>query len=316
MEKFANLANSPLNGTINNIVTSLIVTSATSFPTSGNFRIRVDDEIMLVTAVSTNTFTITRAQEGTAAASHTNGVTVYHIFTAGGMDGFRSDFTSKGSLPAAGVAGRVHVSTALFREDGSGWSTFNPGIINPVTKPSLTGFSWFNQNIATSVDGEWGIAVACAQVAGAAEHVRGYIKSAPATPYTITAQMELDIGSNQTPIHAGCGLVFYENSSGKMILNMILSSAQKYYFDCRRMTDADNFSADTGALSAYPVKRPWFRITDNGTNRIYEVSYDGVSWITLLTEGRTTFITADKIGFALWHKSTRVAFNLLSYLQT
>lgn len=84
-ERFTNNASTTLNGAINNAVTSLVVTSASLFPTAGNFRIRIEDEIMLVTAVAGTTFTVTRAYEGTAAASHANAVTVREILTAGVM---------------------------------------------------------------------------------------------------------------------------------------------------------------------------------------------------------------------------------------
>jgi hypothetical protein len=85
VEQFANNASSTLNGAINSSVTSLVVTSATGFPTVGNFRLLIDSEIMLVTAVSGTTFTVTRGIEGTAAASHSNGATVTAILTAGSL---------------------------------------------------------------------------------------------------------------------------------------------------------------------------------------------------------------------------------------
>lgn len=84
-EQFTNQASSTLNGAITSGATSLVVASSANFPTSGNFRILVDAEIMVVTAVSTNTFTVTRAQEGTTAAAHATGVPVTHIVTAGGL---------------------------------------------------------------------------------------------------------------------------------------------------------------------------------------------------------------------------------------
>lgn len=86
MEVFSNNAQSTLDGSIDNAVTSLDVQSATLFPTTGNFRIRIDDEIMLVTGVSADTFTVDRAEEGTAAASHTNGAVVRHVLTAEALE--------------------------------------------------------------------------------------------------------------------------------------------------------------------------------------------------------------------------------------
>ena len=85
METFANYADTTLNGTITSGATSLVVTSATLFPTKPYFRIAVDQEIMLVTAVSGTTFTIARGVEGTTAAAHNTGVAVSHILTSGAL---------------------------------------------------------------------------------------------------------------------------------------------------------------------------------------------------------------------------------------
>jgi hypothetical protein len=82
-EQFANTAATTLNngGTVGSSDTSLTVTSAAAFPTTGNFRILIDSEILLVTAVSTNTFTVVRAQDGTSAATHADGGAVTHVLT-------------------------------------------------------------------------------------------------------------------------------------------------------------------------------------------------------------------------------------------
>jgi len=57
--------------------TSLAVTSRSLFPQTGNFKIRVEAEVMLVTAgwgTGAGNFTVTRAQDGTTAAAHASGV--------------------------------------------------------------------------------------------------------------------------------------------------------------------------------------------------------------------------------------------------
>lgn len=63
--------------------TTLAVTNggATSrFPQTNNFKVRVENEVMLVTAgAGTNSWTVTRAQDGTAAAAHAIGVTVAQV---------------------------------------------------------------------------------------------------------------------------------------------------------------------------------------------------------------------------------------------
>ena len=63
-------ATSTLSAALNNSAASLTVANAAAFPTPGTFMILIDAEIMLVTAVSGSTFTVTRGANGTVAASH------------------------------------------------------------------------------------------------------------------------------------------------------------------------------------------------------------------------------------------------------
>lgn len=88
-ERFGNNGSSTLNGSITDVAASLVITSAATFPTDGNFRILIDSEIVIVTAISGTTFTITRGAEGTTPAAHANGATVQHILTADVMNFMR-----------------------------------------------------------------------------------------------------------------------------------------------------------------------------------------------------------------------------------
>jgi hypothetical protein len=82
------LASTTLNGTITSGATSLVVTSAANFPTEGMFDIRIDDELLTVTAVSGTTFTVTRAAgtPATTAAAHSSGVAVKQVLTKRALD--------------------------------------------------------------------------------------------------------------------------------------------------------------------------------------------------------------------------------------
>lgn len=91
MELLVNNATTTLNGGINNSVTSVVVTSGAVFPATGNFRILVDTELMLVTARSSDTLTVTRGIEGTAAASHSDLAAVSAVLTAAGFRQYLSD---------------------------------------------------------------------------------------------------------------------------------------------------------------------------------------------------------------------------------
>lgn len=74
--------------------TSITVSSGSGFP-SPNFRIRIDNELMLVTSVGGGTnWTVTRAVEGTSGVSHSNSATVTHVLTAAAVDNIVKERTS------------------------------------------------------------------------------------------------------------------------------------------------------------------------------------------------------------------------------
>src|SRR5262245_12103934 len=89
-EQLANNAASTLTAAIPDAVaTSLTVANGTVFPASGNFRIIVDNELMIVGARSGNTLSsLTRGAEGTTAVAHTNGAAVTHVLTKGAIDAY------------------------------------------------------------------------------------------------------------------------------------------------------------------------------------------------------------------------------------
>lgn len=85
LEQFANVPQTTLNGNISAGATSLVVASASGFSTVGNFRIVIDNEIFIVTAISGTTFTVTPGAEGTTQANHTSGATITQVLTAQGL---------------------------------------------------------------------------------------------------------------------------------------------------------------------------------------------------------------------------------------
>ncbi len=119
----ANNFKTTLNGGINNSVTSIVVSSASGFPTVGsgvtaNLTIQSGTtfEIVQVTATSGTTFTVVRGQEGTAAASFVSGSKVELRATA---DSF--DRKLDASLyPAPSTSGNVLTS------NGTAWTSAAP----------------------------------------------------------------------------------------------------------------------------------------------------------------------------------------------
>jgi hypothetical protein len=85
-ENLGNDFETTLDGGIDGAVTALDVASATGAP-AANFRIRVDDELMLVTSKGSGTdWTVERGVEGTTPAAHAGGAVLTHVVTKAGLD--------------------------------------------------------------------------------------------------------------------------------------------------------------------------------------------------------------------------------------
>jgi hypothetical protein len=94
LERFANDAATTLSALIvDAVVTSITVTSATLFPPAAQFRVKIDSELLLVTAgAGTTTWTVTRGVEGTTAAAHSNGAAVTHVLTRAAQERWVPDY--------------------------------------------------------------------------------------------------------------------------------------------------------------------------------------------------------------------------------
>lgn len=90
-EHLSNDFSTTLNGSINNSTTTVNVNSSTGAP-AANFRVRVDDELMLVTSTGTGlNWTVTRGIESTTAATHSDLAPLAHVITKGGLDQYLSE---------------------------------------------------------------------------------------------------------------------------------------------------------------------------------------------------------------------------------
>ena len=80
-----NRAISSLASDVTDVATTWILATGegAKFPATGDFHVTCEDEIVKVTARSTDTLTVTRAQEGTTGAAHTAGKAVELRITAG-----------------------------------------------------------------------------------------------------------------------------------------------------------------------------------------------------------------------------------------
>jgi len=86
-QKLLNSAASTLAAAITDAATSIVVAdSATFLPgTDGSFRVKIDDELIIVTSISGNTLTVTRGAEETTAIGHDANATVQAVLSAASL---------------------------------------------------------------------------------------------------------------------------------------------------------------------------------------------------------------------------------------
>lgn len=85
-EQLHNFGETTVNEVLDASETTVTVTDGSVFPASGTFRVIVDDEIMRVTARSSNDLTVVRGTEGTSAATHAFGADIVAVLTAESLE--------------------------------------------------------------------------------------------------------------------------------------------------------------------------------------------------------------------------------------
>ncbi len=180
------------------------------------------------------------------------------------------------------------------RWDGSAWQIFGPRW--KLKRPVLGDYTANNSASGNATHG--GIYLSDSS-AGAAYQVRSYTKSAPATPWTFTALVS---GQHDAAGFFNAGLCFRQSSDGKMVtFGPWWNVAGTTQFHIDNMTSATSQSSRPLSVTAFdgsPGGAPfWMRVADNGTNRLCQMSADGWNWLTVYSVSRTTFLTADQLGF-------------------
>lgn len=308
IEQYVNGFSTTLNGAINDTVTTLTLTSATGAPLAP-FRAQIESEIIIVGARSGAVCSsIQRHAEGTLAVGHGDLTPITHILTRGGLLGLASVINQSGtvaSAPAPTQEGNLYWPSdgaAVYRDTGTALEAWGP--IAKFTDPNLAGLStWVNQGSSSVATGNGMLTVIGAATGSGGNQVL-LVKTAPATPYVITARLRA-IVVNRT--FQGFGLCFRESSTGKVhTLDYVVtvtgssSAGGARVLRSTKYTNATTFSADY-LLTSFHVAPEWFRLADDGVNRLVSVSPDGVNWFALHTIGRTDFLLtgANQVGLVI-----------------
>jgi len=112
-DTFANHAGTTLSGAIASATrpVTFSVASATGLPATGNFRVVIDSEILLITTIAGTSLTGSNA-EGTTAATHSNGAAVTHVLTAASVLSL-TPVTGSATLNFGATPGTNQVSVAV-----------------------------------------------------------------------------------------------------------------------------------------------------------------------------------------------------------
>lgn len=292
----ANLSASTLNGGINNSVTSLDVTSAASFPASGDFWIRIDDELLKVTGVSSNTFTVVRGESGGgAAASHSNGATVTGVLTSQSITQLRADITRQGT----------HAQMAALTDMKSGDTFHFDGTDTPYDKAIYNGSSWnlyyrgykctpmvigdYSADSGSDTLSAYGGAAKLTIPNDGGDRCRGTLKALPSAPYVIT-MLAIVPGAS--------GLCLHQNSTSEFHYLQYLGGHATLTWRARQFASPTSAGSTyaTHAVPPFTSQVAFFRIADNSTNRITSYATFGGPFHQLHSVANTDFLTPDLFG--------------------
>jgi hypothetical protein len=152
----ATAVDNTVSGGINSSATSVVLSnSPVGYPSSFPFVVALDyntasEELVLVTASSGTTLTITRAYGGSSATAHNAGAVVRHVIIAQDMTDFQ-DHAAAGPAGVHGITGAIatfistptsaNLASAISDETGSGPIVFatGPTLSGPtITSPKTT----------------------------------------------------------------------------------------------------------------------------------------------------------------------------------
>jgi hypothetical protein len=292
VELFANLAETTLASGYTSGGASITVASASGFPTTGTFRVRLGNTgktIYRIDSVSGTTFT------GGAEANDANanaGDTVKIVASRQVAERWIQTPSGSEIFGVSGVSGADRWGK-LFRA------------IYPITAD----FAWQNQGGA-SIDTTFGFTrLACPSASGS---LRQRLKTAPATPYQVDICMQYDEGGTNTRYG---GIAFRESSTGK--ITTVAYNSSNNQIAVVHWTSDTAFSSNPanatlpGSLigTLQPV---WLRARDNGTNLFFTASRDGLYYVTEMSFSRTSFMAGgpNQVGFFANIDSAASAFNI------
>lgn len=192
-----------------------------------------------------------------------------------------------------------------------------------LTTPVLSDFAWVTQGTATATEQYGGITL-YEPGHGTAASLRILKKTAPATPYVVTAAIISSMWIPNKP-YDFWGLCFRQSSDGKIVawgpMAFNTSDYAPQLYVSKWTSDTAYAAANYAQVGFNAGGILWLRIADDGANRVCSYSGDGFTWQVVHTVGRTDYMTANEVGFFVdaWNSGTPnydVAMHLIHWAQS
>lgn len=318
-ERYSTLGENTLASAYTSGDTTLELGDSSSFPSAGVFRVRVDDEILKVTAnnTGTNVLTVVGAQEGTGAANHLSGATCTGVLTSVALDKIREDIGGIGVLASLPSTSDAKKGDRYDPIDGNYRYVFNGTVWVPflgsqaVLAPVLADFALAGSGTGTgtAVDTTGGILFTMPKSAASGDNVKFLIKTPALSPsYTIIACFR------RVPVYYGgnnfCGLCLRESSTQRALSYGYRSTS----LVCITISNDTSWSGGTAIGGPQPFDT-WVKIQNDGTNLKFFVGAGRYNMIQLAAYDQvitSRFTTApDQVGFAVETEDTAVDESML-----
>lgn len=267
-------------------------TSPDVWPVSQEFRVRLDNEYLIVTAATSNATSLpvtTAGAEFSAAANHGSGTPLYPVWTKASITRFMQKYGLPGDTPPA-------TPNALDDE-------FSGSAISG-------GWSWRNQGTSTYTADFTNEIAKLSIPSSATANTRIIEQNVPGADFTVIAKLYPALPVTADSYTAG--LVLVNSTSGRLVTLHYRSGNTFNAIRVGRWNSTTSFnatvitSAGGGASSSPmpPILAPiFFKIVTTASKATlnFYISGDGYSWIPLGTETVATFLTAtggtmDKMG--------------------
>lgn len=230
-------------------------------------------------------------------ATDSGGKTVVNIPGGGGGGG--GNVNTFGAYPAdlpgspsAGDLFWPNNTPHVFGRIGSAWQAFDAGGVPLSTWTNSGTYSVFNAasgQPVLNVSGSDPVMALTGNTGISSDSVRGYDKAATlAVPYTYTVKMTIAPDGQG---FLGSGIVIGDPTSGRRMIFMAFSSGD--FIISRVSPTFANDGNQLAQAARYFGPSFWLRIENNGSQRIYSISPNGLDWVQVFTEAFNAYVADD-----------------------